>query len=344
MIWFDLDNSPHVPLFKPILEELARRGERTLVTARNFAQTVELLNLWKIPHYAIGVHGGRNKVKKVLNTLHRGLQLKRFCRGKDIRLAVSHGSRSQLIAAKMLGIPSILMLDYEYTESGIFNRLATNLLMPAAIPDERLSSAGFDLNKIIRYDGYKEELYLSTFQPDPDFRKSINVPESKILVVFRPPGMTGNYHDIKSETLLIEAVKHFSAIDNTVCLIVNRGDVEKKYILSKIKLQDNIVLLEKAVDGLQLLFAADIAVSGGGTMNRESALMGTKTYSIFTGKRPYLDEYLAEQGKLIFIERPEEIKNISPVKTESKQVSRFNSGLTKKIADLILSRIDQRTA
>ncbi|MFI5145335.1 MAG: DUF354 domain-containing protein [Ignavibacteria bacterium] len=336
MIWFDLDNSPHVPLFRPVFGELAGTGMQYVVTARNFAQTIDLLKYWNIPHTPMGVHGGKSKIKKVANILNRANQLKKFCKGKDISLAVSHGSRSQLVCAKMMKIPSMLMLDYEYTEAKIFNKLATNLLMPSFIPDERLKSAGFNLEKVIRYNGFKEELYLNTFVPDKDFRKKIGVPDENILVVFRPPGMTGNYHDVRSENLLISALEYVSSVKDAICLIVNRGETEKKYILNKIKPKENIIFLKDAVDGLQLLYSADLAISGGGTMNRESALLGTKTYSIFTGKRPYLDEYLESLGRLKFINAADEIHSIPVEKANGKKIYNFNPGLAKIISGLLI--------
>ena len=94
MLWFDLDNSPHVPLFRPILQELVKRSSPTLVTARDFAQTKSLLDLWKIDATVIGEHGGRNKLLKILNLLVRSQQLVRFVRKRNISLAVSHGSRT----------------------------------------------------------------------------------------------------------------------------------------------------------------------------------------------------------------------------------------------------------
>ena len=107
MIWFDLDNSPHVPLFVPVFKELNSRGEKFEVSARDFAQTLGLLKLWNIPHAAIGTHGGKSKTGKVLNLLKRSRQLKKFAAGKNFRLAVSHGSRTQLVAAAGLKIPSL---------------------------------------------------------------------------------------------------------------------------------------------------------------------------------------------------------------------------------------------
>lgn len=336
MIWFDLDNTPHVPLFNPVFKELRNSGKEFFVTARDFAQTKELLNLFNIEYDLVGKHAGKNKIIKVINLFTRARALKKRIKGKPINLAVSHGARTQLLAAKQLGIKSLLMLDYEYTESKIFSTLATNLLIPVFIPEYRLKEAGFNLRKIIRYSGFKEELYLKDFVPQSDFRKIIEVDDNKILIVFRPPSMVGNYHDSKSEELLAAGLKYFSNFPNTTCLIVNRTKVEQKFIKERFSNISNIKFLEKAVDGLQLLYAADIAVSGGGTMNRESALLGTETYSIFTGRRPYLDEYLQEQGKLTFIEKPKDFDKIA-VERKSKIFNYIPSkNLAGEITELIL--------
>jgi predicted glycosyltransferase len=336
MIWFDLDNSPHVPLFRPIFAELDKRGEKYIITARDFAQTIDLLKFWELDYNVVGKHGGKNKLKKVLNLLNRSRQLRKFCKRKNISLAVSHGSRTQPLAARSLGIKAVFLLDYEFTTRKFFESFVSYMLMPKYIPDERLRSCGFDLKKVIRYDGFKEELYLKDFVPDPGFRKKINVPDSSILIVFRPPGMTGHYHDERSEQLLVKSLEYFSSFNDTTCLIINRGEMEKEYINSKIKPKDNIIFQRNAVDGLQLLHAADIAVSGGGTMNRESALLGTKTYSIFTGKRPYLDEYLQQLGRLNFINTPEEVSSIPVEKTSKKNIINFNPQLAETITGLIL--------
>jgi predicted glycosyltransferase len=123
-IWIDLDNSPHVPLFKPIIKEFEQRSVQYTITSRKFAQTEELLKLWGIPHKMIGEHAGKNKIRKVINLLQRSSQLKKFLGDKKDLLAVSHGSRTQILAAWRMGIYSVLMLDYEYTEVKLFNTFA----------------------------------------------------------------------------------------------------------------------------------------------------------------------------------------------------------------------------
>ncbi|CUS87033.1 Protein of unknown function (DUF354) [Candidatus Kryptonium thompsonii] len=47
-IWFDIDNSPHVLLFAPIIKILQNEGYDIIVTARDFAQTLPLLDKYKI--------------------------------------------------------------------------------------------------------------------------------------------------------------------------------------------------------------------------------------------------------------------------------------------------------
>lgn len=334
--WFDLDNSPHVPLFRPVFNELQKRNIDYLVTAREFAQTRDLLELYNINYNLVGKHGGKNKLAKIVNLFIRANQLKKFVSKTKIDLAVSHGSRTQLVACKRLNIPSVLMADYEYTESKIFNTLADYLVIPKFIPDEHLASQGFNLKKIIRYNCFKEELYLTDFQADPNFRKQLNIESDNILVVIRPPSMVGNYHDNRSENLLITAIKHLGEFDKVIILIVNRTDIEKHFIESNVKIGGNVRFLEKAVDGLQLLNAADITISGGGTMNRESALLGTKTYSIFTGRRPYLDEYLQEQGRMKFISTIKEIKSIIPQKISNRKILLHTTNPKQEITDLLI--------
>lgn len=337
MFWFDLDNSPHVPLFRPIFAELQKRNTAYFITARDFAQTKDLLALWNIPHALLGKHGGKSKLCKIVNLFQRALALRRIVHGKPINLAISHGSRTQLVAAKRLGIPAVLMLDYEYTEARIFNTLATYLLMPAYIPDRRLSQAGFNLQKVVRYTGFKEEIYMRDFVPDTGFRKSLQIDPGSILITLRPPSMLGNYHDEKSETLFRASLAHFSAHDNTHCLIVNRTNAERKLLNNGLLEKRNISFLRRPVDGLQLLWASDIVVSGGGTMNREAALLGVPTYSIFTGRRPYLDEYLHEQGRLTFIDEVRQIENITIAKRPANGAFKpANRHLPAQITELIM--------
>ncbi len=334
-IWIDLDHTPHVPLFRPVIEEMHRRGIETIVTARDFVQTIALLKMWGIPHEQIGRHGGKNKICKVLNLFERSGQLIARLRKENIDLAVSHGSRTQALAARLMRIPSVIMTDYEYTEIRIVNALATYILVPRYIPSERLENCGFNMAKLKKYPGFKEELYLPKFEPDETFREGIGVPEGKTLVTIRPSAMYANYHDPLSEQILLKVIEKALDAPDVWPLIVSRIDKDKEFIRERFG--DKVHFLEDVVDGLQLIWNSDVFISGGGTMNREAGLLGVPVYSIFTGRKPYLDEYLAEQGKLTFIDTIEKVSQIQiDRRNRPETFVPQNPNLAAQVVDILL--------
>ncbi len=325
-IWIDIDNSPHVPLFTPIIRELERKGHSVFVTTREYAQTIELLEKSGIPFKKVGEHAGKSTFKKITNVFQRAYKLRKAVADFKPDVAVSHGSRAQSIACKFSGIPKLILFDYEWTEMGIFTFCATLMACPAMLTDELLLKAKLPLKKIKKYNGLKEEIYLPDFVPDVNFRNSLGIPEDKVFVVIRPSSMTSNYHDDLSENILKKLLEKVSEEKNVVALITPRTHVDKQLVKDFIHNNKitNITIAEKALPGMQLLYWADIVVSGGGTMNRESALLGTPTYSIFTGAKPGIDIFLEKQQKLHFIKSPDDINNIPFLKKTFQRDATYN--------------------
>jgi len=209
-IWIDLDNSPHVPLFAPIIRHYRERGIEVILTARDHSQTIELLELHGFggTYSVIGSHYGKSKFHKVRGLLIRAKQLVSQIKKlqRPIAVAVSHGSRSMVLAARWLKVPVITMYDYEFTETGIFNRFSDIVVVPDSIPDEVLDEMKLSAAKRRKYSGIKEELYVRSFVPASDFRtrllKQQHADENTILAVLRPPATTANYHSERSEVLL----------------------------------------------------------------------------------------------------------------------------------------------
>ena len=114
-IWIDLDNSPHVPFFKPIIQELNRRGYEVMLTARDCFQVCGLADLFNLHYKRIGRHYGKNKILKVLGLFIRAVELAPTVLRESPDFALSHGSRSQLLLSSILRISSCIMADYEYT-------------------------------------------------------------------------------------------------------------------------------------------------------------------------------------------------------------------------------------
>src|SRR4051812_10963189 len=195
-VWVDLTNSPHVLVMRPVIETLRGRGAEVLVTARDFAQTLGLLERFRLDHTAIGHHRGGHVAAKGLGLAARSAALVRWARGRRIDLALGHGSNDISVAAKLLGIPSVTAFDYEWAsqQHHINCRLATRVVVPDAIPRARLARLGATDDKVRRYAGLKEEYYLADFEADPAVLDELGLDRSRPLAVVRTPPAVSLYH------------------------------------------------------------------------------------------------------------------------------------------------------
>lgn len=342
-VWIDVDNSPHVPLFAPLIKHYRNAGVEVILTARNHSQTIELLRNagFDQTFEIIGEHYGKNKLNKIRGLFVRAKQLASYLkkirkRGANVKVAVSHGSRSMVLAARWLKIPALTMYDYEFTETKIFNRFSHKILIPEQIPDETLDEIGLPAAKRVKYQGCKEEIYLFYYQKNKDFwrdftaENGLEISKEKILIGLRPPATTANYHNEQSEVLLNELLRYFLSDEKTFTMILPRTAaqrVEIARLIEAMRLDEaRYFLLNKAVDGLDLASSVDLLVSGGGTMNREAVLLGTPVYSIFAGKQGALDFAMEKEGLITFIRRAEDIPQI--------RLEKKKSGGEKRAADL----------
>lgn len=357
-IWIDLDNSPHVPLFAPTIKHYRDRGIEVILTARDHAQTIELLKLAGLDgtFTVVGHHYGKGKLNKVRGLMVRALQLVKHIRrvaGRDVRIAaaISHGSRSMVLAKRWLGIPVVTMYDYEFTETAIFNRLSDRVLVPAGIPDKVLDEIGLSKNKRRKYEGIKEELYVRGFVPTPGFRKRFLAEHGfdnaggATLAVLRPPAATANYHSAKSDGLLVAILKRLLTESDAFTVIVPRTSQQAADIRGLIKSispgSDNFLILDTAVDGLDLAFASDLLISGGGTMNREAALLGVPVYSIFAGRQGALDRKMETEGLITFVRDENDVAGIKLAKRSVLNNTPFSNGLTDRVERFVIEQLDE---
>jgi len=352
-IWIDLDNSPHVPLFAPLIKFYRDSDVEVILTARNHAQTIELLQNagFDKTFEVIGKHYGKNKFNKIRGLLVRAKQLISYIKKMrqndiEIKVAVSHGSRSMVLAARWLKIPVITMYDYEFTETAIFNRFSDKVLIPDQIPDKTLDEINLPVSKRIKYQGYKEELYLFYYRENEGFRRelieknNLTISKEELLIALRPPATTANYHNEESEILLSELLQYFLNSEKSFTIILPRtGEqrLEIKQLIKALKLDESrCFLLEKAIDGLDLASNVDLLVSGGGTMNREAVLLGTPVYSIFAGKQGALDSAMEKNGLITFIRKPEDISKIRLQKKSDAE----KTALTDRVESFVKEQIN----
>jgi uncharacterized protein len=335
-IWIDLANSPHVPFFHALIPEFASRGHQIEITARDFAQTLELATKAGMMPHVIGGHGGGTIRGKAGNLVGRAAALRKWARDRGIDLALSHNSYAHIAAAAALGIRSVTLMDYEHQPANhLAFRLASRVIVPRSFPATELRKYGASTKKVKRYDGLKEDVYLADFKPDPSFAQTLRklgTAEQDVLVVARPPAREALYHRFENE-LFDDLLLRLSARADVKVILLPRTEAQRADYESR-KLP-NMIIPRAALDGANLIAAADLVVSAGGTMNREAAVLGVPAASVYAGKWAAVDEQLVKERRLMKIASREDVESIE-MRKKSAVNPRNATGIRQEIIDLIL--------
>ncbi|MBK8014884.1 MAG: DUF354 domain-containing protein [Deltaproteobacteria bacterium] len=326
-IWIDLANSPHVLLFRPLIEILRREGHEVVVTLRDFAQTIELARKFGLDGEVVGDHGGRSRVKKAANLAERTWALQRFVRRERPTMAVSHNAYAQVLAARASRLLTVTMMDYEGQPANhLAFRLAHRVIVPASFPDEALKRFGANSARVVRYVGFKEQVYLSDFVPSSNFLDELRAagafapfgesafdPGVHPIVTVRTPATMATYHRFENP-LFDRLLERLNARRDLVAIVLARTDSQREAIRRQ---HPNLFLPTTSLDGRELIAASDLVISAGGTMNREAAVFGTPAYTVFAGKIPAVDRALIDAGRLVPLRT---VEDLDVIKFEKKPV------------------------
>ncbi len=305
-IWIDFDNSPHVPFFLPIIEELQKQGYCILLTARDAYQVCELLRFHNLACRVVGHHWGKHRVFKVIGTCLRTVSLIPLIIREKPALALSHGSRAQIFAGLVLHIPIVTLMDYEFAST--LRLFPDWILAPDLIPDSKELVAR---RQVLKYPGLKEDVYVPSFKPDPAVKSQLGLMETDLVVTVRPPASEAHYHNPESDLLFDGAMKMVTQHPDTRVVLLPRNRKQDEILRKQWQMAigaGKVIIPECVLDGLNLIWFSDLVISGGGTMNREAAALGVPVYSIFRGKIGAVDRHLAEQGRLTLIESVDELR------------------------------------
>ena len=337
-IWVDLDNSPHVPFFRPIIEELRKRNYEVLITARDAYQVRELLEFYGVSGKIVGQHYGKHKVLKALGTCWRALALLAIARKEKPDLAINHGSRACLLSCTWLRIPNVVLTDYEFAAEIPFIK-PTWMMVPTVVPDDGLMVTG---SRVLRYPGIKEDVYLSRFHADQGLKHRLGIPPDDLLITVRPPATEAHYHNPESEKLLTEALNRFVINPGTRILLLPRNkrqEAELRLVWAGALAAGKILIPQHVEDGLNLIWNSDLVISGGGTMNREAAAMGVPVYSIFRGKIGAVDRYLVDQGLLVLLETAEDVRSKIKAVRRARSPHSFDGTNSPALETIVLNII-----
>jgi uncharacterized protein len=297
-VWVDLTNSPHVLVMRPLIDVMRADGHEVEVTARDFAQTLELCERFGIEHTAIGRHRGGRRASKALGLVSRSFELARWARGRRFDVAMGHGSNDVMVAAKLLRVPSATAFDYEWAtaQHQVNCRLARSVVVPDAIPPERLERYGAR-GKIHAYAGLKEEYYLADFEPSPAVLDELGIDRSQPLMVVRTPPDVSLYH--RFENPLFTGV--LERLEGSQTVVLPRTAAQRAELGA-------FIVPEHAIDAQSLVAYADLVISAGGTMNREAVALGTPVFTTFEGRLGAVDEGLLREGRMRKLDDPSQIE------------------------------------
>jgi uncharacterized protein len=286
----------HPLVLRPVIERLRAAGHEVVVTAREYGQTLGILERLGIPFDAVGRHAGAGTVAKGAAVARRSAALLGWARGRGLGLGLAHGSVDLAVVSAALRFPSVQMQDYEYAgvQRQVSWRLARRVVVPDAIPVERLSGAGAAPRKLFRYPGLKEDYYLADFEPDPAVLAELGLDRERVIVVVRPPPESSAYH--AENPLYAGVLDRLAADADSVAVVIPRTEEQAREVRGRG--DPSLIVPARAIDAQSLIAFADLVVGAGGTMNREAVALGTPVYTIFSGRVGAVDERLIAEGRL----------------------------------------------
>jgi uncharacterized protein len=311
-VWVDCTAAAHPLVLRPIIERLEGLGHSVDVTAREYGQTLGILDRLAIPYTPVGSHGGASSFGKARALAGRSSSLARRAWGKRYDLGLAHGSVDLAVVCGTFRIPSVQMQDYEFAgrQRRISFRVARRVMAPDAIPVERLAAIGAPERKLFRYPGLKEDYYLADFEPDPAVLDELSLDRDSVIVVLRPPPETSEYH--QQNPLQERVLDRLAGESGVQAVVIPRTEQQAQALRARTtsdeRLATRLVVPDQAIDAQSLIAFADLVVSAGGTMNREAVALGTPVYTTFAGRMGGVDERLISEGRLRVLSDPGEIE------------------------------------
>jgi predicted glycosyltransferase len=332
-IWIDLDNTPHVIFFPPIINALHARGYQVSLTTRDAFQVCELADQMGLAHTRVGRHYGKNPILKIAGLVWRACRLIPFCWEHRPTLALSHGARSQLLLSNLIRIPTVLIADYEHAIHIPFGRPKW-MVLPQTLSEHRFPIKS---ERLKFYRGIKEDVYVPSFRPAPAFLSGLGLSDDEVLATVRPPANEAHYYSPESDLLFKEFMSRVCQTPGVKVVLLPRNLKQEVALRANFPswfASGKTFVPKKAVKGLDLLWSSDLVVSGGGTMNREAAALGVPVFSIFRGRSGAVDRALEKEGRLIMIRNPKEVwEKIPLIRRDRSQP--YNTEPKRALEDII---------
>lgn len=343
-VWADLENTPHVLVLEPVIARLRARGWQVRITAKPQSQTLSLAEMRGMAVEPIGAGDLVGRPWKILGGLHRVLQLMQWVRRQGRPSLLVCSSRTAALAAFCLRIPVVGLLDYEHAEHRTLALASRTLWLPDVLQSISLPRA---TRRVARfYEGLKENLYLDAMTPNREAERiALGVLTTTRLVVTRPPATTAHYASDRNYSIWLAAIRAVVALPDVQVVVVPRNAQQSQRVTRDVQSIVGVRVLPHIVSGPSLIAAADLLIGGGGTMNREAAVLGVPVWSVFTGPTPAIDEQLAREGRLRWVRSLSELSAALKEGIPSRRAGRgpFPGGLAVIVAEVDRTAAAERT-
>jgi uncharacterized protein len=330
-IWIDICTPAHAHFFNSLI--LGLDEYNIYISARKKAETLDLIKQYNLPYKLIG-KDYQNEYFKYIGILSRTVSLFFQIPKFDLSLGFQNGMCSFI--SKLRKRKNIIFDDNDYRilKKSIsldlfieFQKMADFYVVPEACYEnfEKIISK----EKLFSFGGYKEEVYIATYQPNKNFFKDIPF---KDYIILRPEALDAVY--VEAVSIVPELIKAFTK-ENINIIFIPR---ENKEYFAKKYANSNIFVPHQGVNGLDLSFFSEAVLTGSGTLAREAACMGKTAVSFFPSNSLLsVDKKMVDDGKIFHSRSVEEIVNY--VISSSNKNNKYSFEHCKIVRDEVLGII-----
>lgn len=302
-IWFETLTGKQALLFHYMGQLFENEGHETIFTAREYDYVLSNLNrLQRTDYHAIGKYGGASLLDKLVAGSERIIQLAKLMNQEKPDLLITLASPDATRTAFGLGIPALQVNDTPHAEATarLTLSISNGLVHPAAIEYKLFEKLGG--RHFFPYQGVDEVLWTKAFKPKQEILEQLQLNKYEYIVIrceeSKAAYFQQMYPQIKpGSTIVIDMIEklHKEGIDKKIIAFPRYP--EQQHELTKFK--DDVIIPDKSLDTLTLLQYANVAMTGGGTMGREGALLGTPTLYTFP-RELEVSTYISQLGFPLF--------------------------------------------
>jgi len=311
-LWLDLSNAPHVLFFRRLIKELKEEHD-LLLTARKYGYLEDLIQKEGITAQIIGEHAGKCQFAKLQASIQRTNELlpvvkafnpdKFLCKYSIEGMRISYG----------FGIPNTLVIDND--QSTAQNNLTVPFSNKCILPDciETKMKMLYGGTEILSFNGVSEVSNIAGFAPNKAVLDELKLEEGKILTIRTGPLDAGYFN----EKTGLE--KHITELSKDYDIIAFPRNEKDRTLFEKCGAK----VSENGIDFHSLVYYSEAFLGEGGTMTRESALLGTPTISCYPQQLLEVDNLLISKNLMQHSQDPAKIAEI---------IKESNKNHTRKLA------------